>query len=85
MPKIASFKNVQQFQIRNNRITAFSCKVLASNLFHIKKLDIRGNKIGDEGVLIIVKSLSQLKDLLISETGCTNVALKGVLEGLPGI
>jgi Leucine-rich repeat (LRR) protein len=51
---IGGFKNLQELEIRNNKITVLSCKVIASHLGFLKILDLRGNGIGDEGVIKIV-------------------------------
>lgn len=47
MPIISSFKNIQDIEIRNNKITSFSCKLIANNMRHLKVVDIRGNQVGD--------------------------------------
>ena len=39
----------------------------------MQSVDIRGNKVGDKGVEFIVKGLSHLKSLMVSETGITDV------------
>ena len=70
---------MKDFEIRNNKFTAFSCKLIASNMMHVKSVDIRGNKVGDEGVIIITKGLPNLKSFMISETGCTNAAAKEIV------
>lgn len=85
MPKLASFTNVSELEIRNNRITTFSCRLIASNMAHIKSVDIRGNRVGDEGVLHIVKGIPHLKGLLISETNCTNQSLRVIVQGLTSL
>lgn len=82
MPVLSSFKGVKDFEIRNNRITTFSCKLIASNMLHLKSVDIRGNRVGDEGVIYLVKGLPHLKSLMISETGCTNRSARAVIDNM---
>lgn len=66
MPIISSFKNIQDVEIRNNRITSFSCKLIANNMRHVKVVDIRGNRVGDEGITTIIRGLPHLKSFMIS-------------------
>jgi hypothetical protein len=33
---------------------------------HVKSIDIRGNSVGDEGVIFIIKGLPHLKSFMIS-------------------
>lgn len=46
---------------------------------HLKSLDVRGNRIGDEGLLKIIDGIPLLKSLMISETNCTNVAALAII------
>lgn len=66
MPAISSFKHIKDFEIRNNKITSFSCRLIASNMSHVKLIDIRGNPVGDDGVIAIIKGIPHLKSFMIS-------------------
>lgn len=55
-----------EVEIRNNCISAFSCRLIAANMRHVRSVDIRGNRVGDEGVTHIAKGMPQLRALLIS-------------------
>lgn len=39
---------------------------------HISVLDVRGNKIGDEGIIKLVEGIPTLKNFMMSETECGN-------------
>lgn len=80
IPSISCFNNIREFEIRNNFITALSCRIIANNVSFIHSLDIRGNKIGDTGILYIVKGIPNLKNLFISETGATDKSVRHVAE-----
>lgn len=82
---IGGFKNLQEFEIRNNKITMLSCKVIASHLNFLKVLDLRGNLVGDEGVSKIVEGIPNLKSLMVSETGMTDVSAMLVVRGLEAL
>lgn len=83
IPTVSCFKNIKEFEIRNNFITALSCKVIVNNLSFVQTLDVRGNRIGDSGVNVISSGLPQLKNLLISETGTTDVGGRGIADSMP--
>ena len=85
MPVLSSFKNVKDLEIRNNKITSLSCKLIASSMTHVKSVDIRGNKVGDQGVIFLIKGLPHLKSFMISETGCTNTTASEVVKGLSNL
>lgn len=52
---------------------------------HVKLIDIRGNPVGDEGVIAIIKGIPHLKSFMISETNCTNATALAIVDGLPEI
>ncbi len=52
---------------------------------HVKSIDIRGNPVGDEGVIWIIKGVPHLKSFMISETKCTNLSAAAIVKGLPDI
>lgn len=52
---------------------------------HVKSIDIRGNPVGDEGVIAIIKGIPHLKSFMISETNCTNASAVAIVNGLPDI
>jgi hypothetical protein len=64
--KFSNFRNLQTIEIRNNKISALACKLIANHMNFLEAVDIRGNKIGDEGILIIVRAIPSLKSLMIS-------------------
>jgi Leucine-rich repeat (LRR) protein len=66
------FKKLREFEVRNNLLTALSCKIIVNNLSFLHSLDIRGNRVGDSGIETVAKGFPQLKNLLISETGTTD-------------
>lgn len=52
---------------------------------HIQVVDIRGNRVGDPGVIALVKGLNHLKSLMISETGCGNISARAIFESLKNL
>lgn len=48
----------------------------------LKAIDIRGNPVGDEGVLKIVNAIPLLKSLCISETKAGDHSGKAIAEGI---
>lgn len=45
-------------------------------------IDIRGNPVGDEGIVCIINGIPNLKGFLISDTNCTNITAKAIHEKL---
>jgi hypothetical protein len=45
-------------------------------------LDVRGNKIGDEGIEFLVNGIPKIKSFLISETGATDRSGRLIAEKL---
>ena len=66
-------------------MTALSCKIIVNNLEFLQGVDIRGNRVGDEGIEIIARGLPKLKNLLISETGATDRGGQMVADSFPGL
>lgn len=85
IPKFSSFKNVQEFEIRHNKLTVLSCRLIASNMKHIKVLDIRGNNVYDDGIARIAEGLPNLRSFMMSETKCSNVGAQAIIDNLPNL
>jgi|JI6StandDraft_1071083.scaffolds.fasta_scaffold09693_7 hypothetical protein len=62
---VKHFPYLLALEMRNNRITQLSCKLIAANLSHLHKIDIRGNKVGDDGIGTIARSVSLMKEFYI--------------------
>ena len=50
IPSISCFKKLKEFEVRNNFLTALSCKIIVNNLDFLQSLDLRGNRVGDSGI-----------------------------------
>jgi Ran GTPase-activating protein (RanGAP) involved in mRNA processing and transport len=79
---IKHFPLLSSIELRNNRITSLSCKLIGSNLAHLSKVDIRGNKVGDNGVCIIAKNIRGMKEFYICETDATDHSVDVIIENL---
>lgn len=82
IPTLSCFKNLKEFEVRNNYLTSLSCKIIVNNLNFIQTLDIRGNRIGDSGLIVIAAGLPKLKNLLISETEATDEGGRKIAESM---
>ena len=72
IPILANYKNLKEFEIRNNKISCLSCSLIVNNLPFLLTVDIRGNKINDKGIIKLIKGLPKLKSFFISETLASN-------------
>lgn len=79
---VKHFPHLTAIELRHNRITELSCKLIGANLPHLLKVDIRGNKVGDNGVAAIARNISQLREYYICETGATDLSIDVILEHL---
>ena len=66
IPIISTFTNIKELEIRNNKITALTCNIVANDMKFLSVLDLRGNKLGDTGISKIVSAMKNLKALYIS-------------------
>lgn len=57
---------VTSLELRNNFITELSCKIIAFNINYLTKIDIRGNKVRDTGVITLAKHNLCLKEFFVS-------------------
>jgi len=73
LPIVSTFRNIKEFEIRNNRITALTCNIIANEMRFLLVLDLRGNRVGDAGISKLVTGIARLKRFFISETGITDV------------
>ena len=52
---------------------------------HITTLDIRGNNVGNEGIVKLAEGLPQLRSFMISETKCGNIGAEAIINNLPNL
>ncbi len=82
IPILCNYKNLRELEIRNNKISCLSCSLIANNMSFLQVVDIRGNKIGDKGIIKIIQRIPNLKSFFISETLATDVVGEEVVRGL---
>ncbi len=73
IPILAHYKNLREFEIRNNRISCLSCNLIANNMPFLLSVDIRGNNISDKGIIKLIQSIPKMKSFFISETLATDL------------
>lgn len=61
------FNNLVSLELRNNKITEISCRLIAVSLNNLHRLDIRGNKLKDNSMNMIAKRLTKLKELFVCD------------------
>jgi len=66
VPILANYKNLKEFEIRNNKISCLSCNLIVNNLPFLLTVDIRGNLITDKGIIKLVRGIPKLKSFFIS-------------------
>ena len=66
VPILANYKNLKEFEIRNNKTSCLSCSLIANNLPLLLTVDIRGNLITDKGIIKLVRGIPKLKSFFIS-------------------
>ena len=62
-----------------------TCRLIGGSLGHITTLDIRGNKITDEGIVKIIHSIPDLKSLMISECDATDKSGNEIADKLSSL
>lgn len=83
IPRLSNFKNLKEFEIRNNKISCLTCSVIANNMPFLVSVDIRGNKISDKGILKLIRGIPKMKSFFISETLATDLSGEEVADKLP--
>lgn len=56
--------------------------MLAFNLPHLTKLDIRGNNLKDEGIIVLAKNMPSLKQFYVCENQITDLAVQEIYFNL---
>lgn len=56
--------------------------MFAFNLPHLTKLDIRGNNLEDEGIIVLAKNMPALKQFYVCENQITDLAVQEIYSNL---